>query len=62
MSLIQNGELLPEREVLECQLRRQPQGGRNQKEQPQNRQGHAREMSGPEARKLNRFNAAGVID
>jgi len=60
-SSVQNGELLAEREVLECQLRAEPQGGRNQREQPQNHQGHAWEVSGPEAQKVNRINAAGVL-
>jgi hypothetical protein len=57
---IQDGELLAEREVLECQLRAEPQGGWNQREQAQNRQDHVWEVSGPEAQKVNRINAAGV--
>ena len=60
-SSVQNGDLLPEREVLECQLRAEMQGGRNQREQPQNHQGHAWEVSGPEARKVDRFNAAWIL-
>jgi hypothetical protein len=48
-------------EVLECQLRAEPQGGRNQREQPQNHQGHAWEVSGPEAQKVNRINSAGLL-
>jgi hypothetical protein len=61
MSSIQNSELLAERQVLERQLRTEPRGGRNQREEPQNRQGHGREVSGPGACKVNRFNAAGVL-
>ena len=60
-SSIQNGELLAEREVIECQLRAEPQGGRNQREQPQNHQGHGREVSGLEAQKVNRLNTARVL-
>jgi hypothetical protein len=60
-SSVQNGELLAEREVLECQFRTEPQGGRNQREQPQNHQDHAWEVSGPEAQKVNRINAAEVL-
>jgi len=33
-SSVQNGELLAEREVLECQLRAEPLRGRNQRERP----------------------------
>ena len=36
-------------------------GGRNQREQPQNHQDHAWEVSGPEAQKVNRINTAGVL-
>ena len=61
VSSILKGELLAERRVLECQLRTQPQSSRNQRKQPQNRQHHGREVSGPEARKDNRFNAAGIL-
>ena len=60
-SSVQNGELLAEREVLECQVRAEPQRGRNQREQPQNHRDHAWEVSGPEAQKVNRINAAGVL-
>ena len=60
-SSVQNGELLAEREVLKCELRAESQGSPNQREQPQNHQDHAWEVSGPEARKVNRFNAAGVL-
>jgi hypothetical protein len=57
---IQDGELLAEREVLECQLRTHPQGGRNQREQSQNCQNHGRKVSSPEAQKVNRISVAGV--
>jgi len=60
-SSIQNGELLAEREVFECQLRAEPQGGWNQREQPENHRDHAWEVSGPAAQKVNRINAAGVL-
>jgi hypothetical protein len=60
-SSVQNGELLAEGEVLECQLRAEPQGGRNQREQPQNHQDHVWAVSGPEAQKVNHINAAGVL-
>lgn len=60
-SSVQNGELLAEREVFECQFRAEPQGGWNQREQPQNHQDHAWEVLGPEAQKVNRINAAGVL-
>jgi hypothetical protein len=60
-SSVQNGELLAEREVLECQVRAEPQGDRNRREQPQNHQDHAWEVSGPEAQKVNHINAAGVL-
>ena len=59
VSSIQDGELLAERKVLECQVRAEPQVGRNQGEQSQNRQHHGREVSDPEVRKVNRFKAAG---
>jgi hypothetical protein len=61
MSSVQDGELLPKREVFECQVRAKPQGGGNQREQSQNRQDHGREVSGPASQKVNRFNAAGVL-
>ena len=56
---IQNGELLAEGEVLECQFRTQPQGGRNQREQSQNREHHGREVSDPSTRKVNCFKRPG---
>ncbi len=58
---VQDRELLAEREVFECQVRAEPQGGWNQREQPQDHQDHAWEVSGPEAQKVNRINAAGVL-
>jgi hypothetical protein len=61
VSSIENGELLAERQVLECQLGTEPLGGQNQREQSQNRQHHGRVVSGPEARKVNRFNEVGVL-
>jgi len=60
-SSIQDGDLLAEREVFECQVRAEPQGGWNQREQPQDHQDHVWEVSGPEAQKVNRINAAGVL-
>ena len=60
-SSVQNGELLAEREVLECQLRTHPQGGRDQRKQLEDHQDHAWEVSGPEAQKVNLINAAGVL-
>ena len=60
-SSVQNGELLAEREVLECQVRAEPQGGPNQREQPQDHQCHGWVVSGPDAWKLNRINGAGVL-
>jgi hypothetical protein len=49
-SSVQNGELLTEREVLECQLRAEPQGGRNQRESREP-SGSGVGSVGPEARK-----------
>ncbi len=61
MSSIQNGELLTEGRVLECQFRAQLQASRNYREQSQNRQHHGREVSNLETRKVNKFNAAGIL-
>jgi len=60
-SSVRNGEPLAGGEVLECQVRAQPQGGRNQREQPQNHQDHVWKVSGPEAQRVNHINAAGVL-
>jgi len=54
----QHGELLAEREVLECRLRAESQGGWNQREQPQD---HDWGVSGPEAQQVNRINSAGIL-
>jgi hypothetical protein len=45
MSSVQNGELLTEREVPECQLGAEFQGGWYQRSQSQDRQNHGRELS-----------------
>ncbi len=54
-------ELMPKREVLECQLRAEPQGFRHQGKQPQNHQDHGCEVSSPEARKVNRFSTVEIL-
>jgi hypothetical protein len=54
---VRYSELLAEREVLECQLKAEPQGGRNQREQPQDHKDHAWEVSGREVQVVNRINA-----
>ena len=52
-----------EREVLESKLRAVRQGRRNQREQPQDHQGHGwEEASGSGAQKVNRINSAGVLE
>ena len=61
MLSIQDGELLTEGEVIECQFILQPAGGQDHEEQLQNRKHHGRVASGPEARKVNRFNEVGVL-
>jgi hypothetical protein len=61
VSSIQDGKLLAKGEVLECQFRAESQGGRDQTEQAENHQDHGQEVSGPEAHKVNRFSAAGVL-
>ena len=58
---IQNGKLLAEGKVFECQFRTKHQGCRNQRKQSQNREHHSREFSGPSTRKVNRYNTAGVL-
>ena len=60
-SSVQNGELLAEGEVLKCQLRVGPNRCWNQREQPQDHRDHGRGVSGPEARKVNDINGAGVL-
>jgi hypothetical protein len=58
---IQDGKLLAQSQILQCQLRTQPQSGRDHREQPQNRQNHERRVSGTWPQKVNRFNAAGDL-
>ena len=45
--------LLSQRQVLESQLRTQPEGGLNQTEQSQNRQHHGQRVSDSMVRKVN---------
>jgi len=56
---IQDSKLLAQGQVFQCQVRTQPQGGRDQREQSQNRNNHDRRVSGTGPQKVNRFNAAG---
>jgi hypothetical protein len=58
MSSVQNGEPLAEREVLESKLGVEPQGSQNERKEAQNHHDRGQEVSGPEVRKVNRFNAA----
>jgi hypothetical protein len=48
-------------EILESQFRAEPQGDQNQREEAHNNRDHGREVSGPEARKVNPVNATGVL-
>jgi hypothetical protein len=61
MASIQNGELTAEGEILESQFRAEPQGDQNQREEAHDDRDHGREVSGPEARKVNPVNGAGVL-
>jgi hypothetical protein len=56
-----DGQLLSQREVLNSQLRTQPEGDRNQTQQSQNRRGHGCEVSRPMTRNVNPINMAGVL-
>jgi hypothetical protein len=44
---MKHGELLTERDVLECQFRRQPEGGQDPREQPQDGEYHGPGVSDP---------------
>jgi hypothetical protein len=61
MASIQNGELPAEGQILESQFRAERQGDQNQGEEAHDDRDHGREMSGPEAWKVNPVNAAGVL-
>src|SRR4029453_14257840 len=59
---VKDGQLLSKRKVLKSQLRTQPEGGRNQTEQLQNRrQHHGQRVSDLMVRKVNPMNEAGVF-
>jgi hypothetical protein len=58
---IQYDKLLAKGKVFQRKVRTQPQGAWDQREQPQNRQNHDRRVSGIGPRKINLFNAAGVM-
>jgi hypothetical protein len=56
-----DGQLLSQRKVLKSQLRTQPECGRNQTKQSQNRQHHGQRVSDSMVRKVNPMNEAGVF-
>jgi len=57
---IQYGKLLAKSQILQRQVRTQPQSAGHQGEQSQNGQNHDRKVFGMKPWKVNRFNAAEV--
>lgn len=55
------GGWVPVKDFISASTRLRAEGGRDQGEQPRNRQRHSRIVSGPRARKVNRINDAGVL-